>query len=116
MNLKMIMALVSDEKTDDVVDAAREAGATGATVLTSGRGEGLTREKSFFGLDITSQRDVIFFLVESHKCVEIIETIRRAGRFDEEPGTGIAVQWDIEDAVGLKSQTSTILHEIEDKV
>lgn len=116
MNLKMIMALVSDEKTDTIVDAARDAGATGATVITNVRGEGLTRDKSFFGLDITSQRDVILFLVESHKVVEIMNTIDRAGRFDEEPGTGIAVQWDIEDAIGLKSQTSTILHEIEDKV
>ena len=47
MNLKLIVAFVGDEHTAAVVDAAREAGATGATVITSCRGEGLKPEKTF---------------------------------------------------------------------
>ena len=47
MQLKLIVALVSDEKTKQVIDAAREEGATGATTITSCRGEGLTQEKTF---------------------------------------------------------------------
>ncbi len=58
MNLKLITALVADEKTDAVMAAAREAGATGATVITSVRGEGLKPEKSFLGLELTAQRDM----------------------------------------------------------
>ena len=33
MNLKLIMALVADDKTEEVLSAARKAGATGATVI-----------------------------------------------------------------------------------
>lgn len=116
MNLKLIMALVADEKTDTVLDAAREAGATGATVITSVRGEGLRPQKTFLGLDLVGQRDVLMFLVAEPKAREILETIAEAGRFDEEPGTGIAFQVAIEDAVGLKTQHDAIIQEIEDAV
>lgn len=114
MNLKMIMAFVADEKTKTVMDAAREAGATGATVITSVRGEGLVPEKTFLGLELSAQRDVLLFLVAAPKAREILETINAAGKFDDEPGTGIAIQIEIEDAVGLKSQHDAIIQEIED--
>ncbi len=116
MNLKLIIALVNDEKTDAVITAAREAGATGATVITSVRGEGLKPEKTFLGLDITAQRDVVLFLVADPKSREILETIAAAGQFDEEPGAGIAFQLSIEDAVGLKTQAPTLLSEIEEVI
>ena len=57
MKLKLIVALVSDEKTEIVMDAARAGGATGATVITSVRGEGLEPEKTFFGLELAARRD-----------------------------------------------------------
>lgn len=116
MNLKMIMAFVADEKTDLVLTAAREAGATGATVFTSVRGEGLEPEKTFLGLELTAQRDVLVFLVAAPKAREILETISQAARFDDEPGSGIAVQIEIEDAVGLKTQEEVLIQEIEESL
>lgn len=116
MELKMLMALVSDEKTDDVLQAARDAGATGASVITSVRGEGLVKEKTFLGLDISGQRDMILFLVAKPLARPILEKIAEAGNFDTEPGAGIAVQISIEDAVGLQSQQETILNEIEESL
>ncbi len=114
MNLKLIVALVSDEITGTVVDAARDAGATGATVINSARGEGLKPEKTFLGLELTAQRDLLMFLVAEPKARDILETIAKAARFDEEPGSGIAFQVAIEDAVGMKSQSQKILEEIEE--
>ncbi len=114
MNLKLIVAFVGDEHTAAVVDAARAAGATGATVITSCRGEGLNPEKTFLGLDLSAHRDVLLFLVVEARAREILETIAAAGNFDEEPGAGIAFEIAIEDAVGLKTQTAALLHEIEE--
>lgn len=114
MNLKMIVAFVADEKTDTVMKAARDAGATGATVITSVRGEGLEPRKTFLGLELSAQRDILIFLVAAPKSREILETIARIGRFDEEPGSGVAIQIEIEDAVGLQSQAEVLLHEIEE--
>lgn len=116
MNLKLIVALVSDEKTNTVVDAARRAGATGATVITACRGEGLKPEKTFFGLELGAQRDVVLFLVVEQKARSILESIADAGLFDAEPGAGIAFQIGIEDAVGLATQAPALLEEIEENL
>ena len=76
MRLKLIVALVSDEKTDIVIDAARAGGATGATIITSVRGEGFAPEKTIFGLDLTAKRDVVLFLVVEPRARDILERIR----------------------------------------
>ena len=91
-------------------------GATGATIITSVRGEGLQPEKTFFGLELAAQRDVVLFLVVEPRARDILERIRDAGRFEEEPGAGIAFQLPIEDAVGLVTQLPTIMEELEDAI
>lgn len=116
MRLKLIIALVDDDKTDAVIDAARSSGATGATVITSVRGEGLRPEKTFFGLSLESRRDVVMFLVVETRARDILERIRDAGNFETERGAGIAFQVDIEDAVGLGTQMPVIREELESEL
>jgi len=55
MRFKLIIALVEDSEADAVMTAAREAGATGATVLPDARGEGVAHIKTFGSIRI-SQR------------------------------------------------------------
>ena len=43
----------------------------------------------------------LLFLVEEHLARSILETINLAGEFDTTSGKGIAVQLDVEDAVGV---------------
>jgi nitrogen regulatory protein PII len=116
MHFKLIIALVEDNKTDAVMDAAREAGATGATVINHARGEGLKRSKTFFGLTLETQRDVLFFLVEEHMSRSILEKIAKVGQFDDKPGTGIAFQIDVEDAVGVRQQIQNLTEVVEDQI
>ena len=116
MKFKLIMAMVEDRLTDAVLEAARAGGATGVTVVTSVRGEGLRPEKTFLGLDLTSARDILLFLVAEPRARGILEAIAEAGNFDENPGSGIALQIEIEDAVGLKSQFAALQHEIEEEI
>ena len=113
MKFKMIIAIMQDKKTDLVINAAREHGATGCTVITSARGEGLNPVKSFMGLTVEGQRDVVLMLVEEHRSRYILESLSTAARFEEEPGTGIAVVLDIDDVIGLGGQIKTIEQEIE---
>jgi len=116
MHFKLIIALVEDAKTDTVIDAAREAGATGATVINSARGEGMKKSKTFFGLSLETQRDVLLFLVEEHLSRHILETIAEIGEFDTSPGTGIAFQIDVEDAVGVAHQVEELVNVVEDEL
>ncbi len=113
MHFKLILAFVEDSKTDAVLEAARDAGATGSTVINNARGEGLEQSKTFFGLTLSTQRDVLLFIVEEHLSRHILETISIAGEFDTSPGTGIAIQIDVEDAVGVAHQVTELKETIE---
>lgn len=111
MKLKLIVALVSDEKTAVVIEAARGGGATGATVITGVRGEGLKPGKTFLGLDLAAATNVLLFLVVEERARQILEAIRDAARLDDERGAGVAFQVAIEDAVGLITQMPVIQEE-----
>ncbi len=116
MHFKLLIALVEDDKTDEVLNAAREAGATGATVLNQARGEGLKKSKTFFGLSLETQRDMVMFLVEEHMSRKILERIATVGQFDDKPGTGIAFQIDVEDAVGVIHQVEKLSSAVEEEL
>ncbi|MBL4744015.1 MAG: P-II family nitrogen regulator [Cycloclasticus sp.] len=116
MHFKLILVFVDDNKTDKVLDAARKVGATGATVINNARGEGINKKKTFLGLNLETQRDVILFLVEEHLSRKILEEIARAGQFDEEPGSGIALKIDVEDAIGVLHQAEEITQAIEEEL
>ena len=106
MHFKLLIVFVDDAKTEAVMHAARDAGATGITVINSARGEGMEPAKTFFGLSLTGQRDVLLLVVEQHLSRSILERICDAGGFEEKLGRGIALQLDVEDGVGVSHQVS----------
>ncbi|VAX12866.1 Putative regulatory protein, P-II family [hydrothermal vent metagenome] len=116
MHFKLIIALIEDDKTDAVMDAARAAGATGMTVINHARGEGLKQSKTFFGLTLETQRDMLMMLVEEHQSRSILEKIAEVGEFDSKPGTGIAFQIDVEDALGVKQQIARLNEVVEEEI
>jgi nitrogen regulatory protein PII len=114
MHFKLIIAFVEADKSDLVLETSRKNGAKGATVITSARGEGIKQSKTFFGLTLETQRDVLLFLVEEHLSRHILEEIAKVGEFDSKPGTGIAFQIDVEDAIGVMRQVEELTQELED--
>ena len=116
MHFKILIAFVDDDKTDAVLKAARNAGATGATVINNARGEGLNEAKTFFGLSLDTQRDMILLLVEEHMARNILEEVAEAGDFESKPGSGIAIQLDVEDAVGVTGQVAKLQEMVEEEI
>ena len=116
MHFKLIIALTEGSITDKIVVAAREHGATGSTVISSAKGEGINIAKTFLGLSLETQRDVVLLLVEEHLCREILETISNVGEFDASPGSGIAFSIDVEDAVGVSHQVRELSEMVEDEI
>ena len=102
MQFKIIFASVKTDITDKVVVAAKAAGATGATIIPA-RGTGIREAKTFFGLSLEVQTDIIMFLIEEHLVGNVLEAISQAGQFDK-PGTGIAFVIAAEQVIGLESQ------------
>ena len=102
MRFKLILASVKADITDVIVDAAKGAGATGATIIPA-RGTGIHEAKTFFGLSLEAQTDIVLLLVEEHLIAKILDAIKKAGKFHK-PGTGIAFVLPVEHVVGLESQ------------
>jgi len=113
MKFKIVFAPVKTHKTDPVVDAAKAAGATGATIIPA-RGTGMHEAKTFFGLTLEDQTDIVMFLLEEHIVKPVLEAIKTAGEFDK-PGTGIAFVISIEQVIGLESQMEKFKEEVRDK-
>jgi nitrogen regulatory protein PII len=116
MHFKLIIVFIENSETESVLAAAREAGATGSTVIGQARGEGAEKSRTFFGLTLEAQRDVILMLVEEHLCRTILETIARVGHFEERPGSGIAIQIDVQDAVGISHQIRKLTDVVEQEI
>ena len=102
MRFKLIIATVKPDLTDSIVDAAKETGATGATIIPS-RGTGIHEAKTFFGLTLEAQTDSVLFLLEEHLVEQVMKAIYEAGHF-EKPGTGIAFVLPVDQVFGLESQ------------
>jgi len=113
MRFKVILALVNDDYQEGVINAAKTAGATGVTILNA-RGEGIHKHKSFFGLSMEMQKDMLLFLAEDFKSNDIMDAIYKAGHLDEH-GNGIAFSLLVERAIGLESQLSTMENEAKQK-
>lgn len=111
MRFKLVMVFVDEDKTEAVMDASREAGATGATVISNARGQGLEKVVGIFGLEILNPRSVVLILTEERRVERIMTAIQQAGHLDESLGTGIALQLDVEKALGLSEHIKRLEQE-----
>jgi hypothetical protein len=55
-------------------------------------------------------------VVEASLCSNILDRIAAAGEFESRPGSGLAIQLAIEDAVGLSSQIRELSKKIEEEI
>ncbi len=113
MQFKVILASVKSGLSDAIVDAAKNAGATGATIIL-GRGTGVREAKTFFGLSLEAQTDIIMFLVEEHFVNAILDAVGTAGEFHK-PGTGIAFVMPVDQVIGLESQLNKLKQKIQEQ-
>ena len=102
MPFKCVVAMVKPDLTDDLVDAAKQAGATGATIVPAS-GTGVHEASSFFGLTLDTRTDILLFLIADDAVAPVLDAVQRAGRFSE-PGTGIAFVIPVDRVAGLESQ------------
>ncbi|CCO23729.1 P-II family nitrogen regulator [Maridesulfovibrio hydrothermalis] len=112
MKFKIILAPVKPDKTDPIVDAAKKVGATGATIIPA-RGTGMREAKTFFGLTLEDQTDIVLFLLEEHLVEPVMEAIQTAGEFHK-PGTGIAFVLPVENVFGMESQIEAFKEKVRD--
>ncbi len=76
-NHNLIMITVAQGYTDDVMNCARRAGATGGTVLRGRLAESETL-KELTGMEIEEERDIILILAPSNVSSQIMEDVNAA--------------------------------------
>jgi nitrogen regulatory protein PII len=96
---KMITIIVNTGYADDIMDAARKAGARGGTV-TRARGTGTEEDAKFLGVQIVPEKEMILILSESGNADKIVEAISSL-KCLEEPGIGIIYTQDVCDFKNL---------------
>jgi len=99
-NNALIVVVVERGKADAIVAAAREAGASGATVFFA-RGTGTKEHLSFFRIQVDAMKEVVLLLARQSQLRAIVGAITSAGRLTE-PGTGILFTVPVGLIVGLE--------------
>jgi len=95
----LIVTIINKGWADEIVEAARSAGAEGGTVLY-GRGTGVHERKSFFGILIEPEKEVVLTLIPRERTQSVLQAIIKAGQL-ERPGTGIAFVLDVSQVAGI---------------
>ncbi len=79
---KLIVAIVPKGAAGKVMDAAKEAGAEGGTILLA-RGTGVHEARRFFGISMSTEREMLLILIDPERAQEVLDSMVRAGRLDE---------------------------------
>ena len=86
--------------SEQIMDAAREAGATGGTVIHA-NGTGMKRAEKFFGISLASERELILIVSATGKKNMIMQTVmKKAGL--ETDAKAVVFSLPVTDTAGLR--------------
>lgn len=83
----LITCVVQRSKADEIVTAARSAGAQGATIYYA-RGTGVRERLGILGLTVEAEKEVINIIVANDQLDYMFEKMYLAGEMDT-PGMGV---------------------------
>lgn len=98
---EVILCIVNSGFSDEVMDAAREYGARGGTVIRA-RGTANSEAEKLFNIAIQPEKEIVMILVKSEIKNDILHALYKAVGLNT-PGQGIAFSMPVESVVGLSS-------------
>lgn len=97
--LQLIVTIVRKGNAETVMDAARNAGAEGGTIL-HGRGTGIHEKAKILGIAIEPEKEIVLILLPKAKVTRVLEAINESVGFDK-PGRGLAFVVDVAKVIGI---------------
>lgn len=94
----LIIVVVKRGFADVVMEAAKNEGAKGGTILHA-RGTSHLETNTFMGLNIQPEKDLVLILVENDKKKAIMKAINEKAGLSQEGG-GLAFSLPVDDAIG----------------
>lgn len=103
LNHRLMIAIVKRGASREVIAAAKEAGADGATVLYA-EGIGRNEKPTFFGLPATHEKDIVFIAVDGELELAVAEAISHAGKLGKS-GYGLGFTVHLSQLLGVPHLT-----------
>ncbi|MDE5722449.1 MAG: P-II family nitrogen regulator [Clostridia bacterium] len=98
---EMILCIVNTGFSETVMDAAKDVGARGGTVIHA-RGTANKEAEQFFHISIQPDKEIVMILVPENIKDDVLHAIYRSAGLKTE-GQGIAFSVPVDDVVGISS-------------
>lgn len=98
---ELILCIVNQGFSDSVMEAAKECGASGGTVLNA-RGTAKEEAEKLFNIAIEPKKEIVMIVVDKKIKEEILHALYNKVGLNT-PGQGIAFSVPVDDVVGIKS-------------
>ncbi len=99
IQFELIVTITNRGYSDFVVEAARNAGASGGTII-NGRGTGIHEKESILGVSIQPEKEMVLTLVKKEEKSKIMKAIVEGANLNKE-GKGICFSMPVEDVAGI---------------
>lgn len=100
MKFSVLVTIAPEDLEQDCIDAARELGAGGITVL-SGRGISNNTKKTFFGLTFDGSQSVLLMVLEKKLSLQVLKAIQRILMPKENDSQGLVFTLPLEHLGGI---------------
>ena len=101
---EVIFCVVNAGFSESVMDAAKEFGARGGTVIRA-RGTANSESEKLFGITIQPEKEIVMILVPSDIKDDILHALYREVGL-KTPGQGIAFSMPVDNVVGLSTHST----------
>lgn len=99
--MKLIITIVNQGYCEDLMPAAREAGAQGGTIVNA-RGTGTEDDETFFGIHLAPEKEMLLIVANNEDASNIVQTIKNQPILNER-GAGIVFTLNIEESFLLNN-------------
>ncbi len=99
IDFDLIVTIVNRGFAEEVMTAAKAAGAEGGTII-NGRGTGVRETAKLFQIPIEPEKEIVLTLIDRLKTAQVLAAVTRAAELNK-PGKGVAFVVKVAEAVGI---------------
>ena len=103
---ELIVVIVNQGFEEEVMEAARNAGARGGTIFNARGTANAQDEVKFLGVTLHPDKEIVFILTDKEERNSIMEAIKKSSGLST-PGAGILFTLPVSSVMGLGSKEET---------
>jgi len=112
MKFVALIAIVAEEREEEAVAVAKEAGA-GAVTILKGRNLGLKEKKIFFGLTLEENISLLIFILPRRISLQVLKSLRNKLDIDSDENSSLLFTMPLGHVAGLNIEE---LHKFENEI